>query len=88
MRLSIPRPTPISISFTDHNPRKARDIVNRIDTVYLVAKLTKNTQSQQQIMQYLDKQLELTRDSLQRAEIALQSFAKRPRCTTCAAACS
>ncbi|WP_048826159.1 GumC family protein [Hymenobacter sp. DG25B] len=71
-----PDASTIGISFADHNPRKAQDIVNRIDTVYLVEKLAKNSLGQQQTLQYLDEQLEVTRDSLQKAELALQRFVK------------
>src|SRR6478735_1911113 len=67
----------ISISFTDHNPVKARDIVNRLDSVYLQHKRETKNQSNEQTISFLRDQLDETKTSLQNAEANLESFAKR-----------
>ncbi|HSI90578.1 MAG TPA: Wzz/FepE/Etk N-terminal domain-containing protein, partial [Adhaeribacter sp.] len=69
----------ISISFTDHNPVKARDIVNRVDSVYLQQKRERKNQSNEQTISFLRDQLDETRNQLQTAEANLEAFAKENR---------
>ncbi|UYZ58832.1 polysaccharide biosynthesis tyrosine autokinase [Hymenobacter latericus] len=72
-----PEANTIGISFKDHSPEKARDIVNKIDTLYLQEKLAKNTQATQQALAFLEGQLDQNSQRLQGAEEALQEFVKR-----------
>ena len=64
----------IQISFTDFNPSKAQDIVNKIDSVYLEEKLTLKSQSTAQKLKYLDKMTLDNQRNLQDAEDRLQGF--------------
>src|SRR5690606_41893020 len=43
----------VSISFQDHNPAKARDIVNTVDSVYLALKRETKNQSNEQTISFL-----------------------------------
>jgi len=70
-----PSANTISISFTDNNPRKAHDIINRVDSAYLVQKLFKKNQATQQQLRFLDEQIQLTRDDVSKYEKAMQDFA-------------
>ena len=70
-----PSANTISISFTDYNPRKAQDIINRVDSAYLVQKLFKKNQATQQQLKFLDEQIQSTKDDVTRYEKAMQDFA-------------
>ena len=67
----------LGISFTDHTPLKAKDIVNKLDTVYLEQKLEQNNLAKEQTIAFLNRQLLETRDSLQKAEVEMEYFAQR-----------
>ena len=67
----------IGISFTDHNRLKAHDIVNKVDTVYLVEKLVKKREQAANTLRFLDKQLDKNEVGLTQAEADLQDFARR-----------
>jgi tyrosine-protein kinase Etk/Wzc len=64
----------IEISFTDHNPMKARDMVNAIDSVYLTTTLNNKNKANKQKINYLETQLRLTEDSLESYEHRMQDF--------------
>ena len=70
-----PSANTISISFTDFNPRKAQDIINRVDSAYLVQKLLVKNQATQQQLKFLDEQIQATKDDVTRYEKAMQDFA-------------
>ena len=64
----------IEISFTDHNPVKARNMVNAIDSVYLTTTLSNKNKANKQKINYLEAQLRLTEDSLESYEQRMQDF--------------
>jgi tyrosine-protein kinase Etk/Wzc len=64
----------IQISFTDHIPAKARDMVNAIDSVYLTTTLNNKNKANKQKINYLESQLNLTEDSLDRYEQRMRDF--------------
>jgi len=70
-----PSANTISISFTDFNPRKAQDIINRVDSAYLVQKLLVKNQATQQQLKFLDKQIQATKNDVTQYEKAMQDFA-------------
>ncbi|GAB3304566.1 GumC family protein [Hymenobacter tenuis] len=67
----------IGISFTDHNPVKARDIVNKTDSVYLVEKLERKKEQAARATRYIDDRLGENKQDLQKAEEEMQAFVKR-----------
>ncbi|WP_216690531.1 polysaccharide biosynthesis tyrosine autokinase [Hymenobacter siberiensis] len=67
----------IGISFNDFNAVKAQDIVNKIDSVYLVEKIASKQEATQKQLRFLDKISEENRKSLQDAEDNLQNFVQR-----------
>lgn len=67
----------IQVSFTDYAPEKARDIVNTIDTVYLVETLRKKSQVAEQTLSFLDDQLDSTAKKLEMSEAEVEAFIKR-----------
>ncbi len=67
----------IGIFFKDKNIRKAHDIVNTIDSVYLSkTKELKNKANKQKIA-FLEEQLKRTEDKLQEYELQLEQFVVR-----------
>jgi capsular exopolysaccharide synthesis family protein len=64
----------IEVSFTDHNPVKARNMVNAIDSVYLTTTLNNKNKANKQKINYLEAQLRLTEDSLESYEQRMQDF--------------
>ena len=64
----------IQIAFNDFNPRKAQDIVNKIDSVYLVEKLALKSEVTRNQLRFLDQILAENGQSLQNAEDRLQNF--------------
>lgn len=76
LKVDVLNPTAriIQISFTDHSIVKARDMVNAIDSVYLVTTLNDKNKANKQKLSYLDDQLRLTEDSLDRYEKRIQDF--------------
>jgi capsular exopolysaccharide synthesis family protein len=74
-----PEANTVGIIFTDHNPLKARDIVNKIDSVYLQVKLARNNQATQQTLAFLEGQLLENRQRLSGAELNLQDFVRRSK---------
>ncbi|MBC7919663.1 MAG: polysaccharide biosynthesis tyrosine autokinase [Ferruginibacter sp.] len=64
----------IGISFADHNPYKARDMVNAIDSVYLTTTLNNKNKANKQKIGYLEAQLRQAEDSLDRYEKEMQNF--------------
>ncbi|WP_051359899.1 GumC family protein [Adhaeribacter aquaticus] len=67
----------IGISFTDYNPLKAVDIINKIDSVYLEQKLRQKDLATRQTLDFLDEQLQETRDNLQQSENQMESFVRK-----------
>lgn len=66
----------IDISFTDHNPGKARDIVNAIDTVYLDQKIALKDLATRQTLSFLDDQLQETKENLSASEVKMEDFVR------------
>lgn len=66
----------IEIAFSDHDNAKARDIVDVIDSVYLVQTILKKNQAQEQSISFLNEQLQITEQNLEEYEQKLESFAK------------
>ena len=69
----------IQISFTDFNPSKAQRIVNKVDTVYLYAKVLREQEKAALTLRFLDQQLGINYDNLQRAENRMQGFVERTK---------
>jgi capsular exopolysaccharide synthesis family protein len=67
----------IDISFTDHNPGKARDIVNAIDTVYLNQKIALKDLATRQTLSFLDDQLQETKENLSASEVKMEDFVRQ-----------
>ena len=66
----------LKVSFKDHNPVKAHDIVATIDSVYLEQTIAHKTKTQEQTLQFLDENLENTEARLMLAEQRLELFMK------------
>ncbi len=64
----------ISISFTDNNKHKARDLVNAIDTIYLNYTQEKKNIENKQKIDFLNKQLGQTKARLESFENFFESF--------------
>jgi capsular exopolysaccharide synthesis family protein len=72
-----PSANTIGISFTDHNPVKAHDIVNKIDSIYLEQKKLRKSEATRLQLGFLDEQLKETKDNLMRSEYDIQDFAQK-----------
>lgn len=66
----------VDISFTDHNPYKAQEIVNSIDSVYLEQKINLKDLATRQTLSFLDEQLKETNENLGNSEIQMENFVK------------
>ncbi len=66
----------VEISFTDHNPSKAHEIVNSIDSVYLEQKIALKDLATRQTLSFLDEQLKETNENLGNSEIQMENFVK------------
>ena len=66
----------VEISFTDHNPFKAHEIVNSIDSVYLDQKIALKDLATSQTLQFLNDQLEETKENLGKSEVQMENFVK------------
>lgn len=66
----------LKVSFKDHNPAKARDIVKTIDEVYLEETIKNKSKTQEQTLKFLEENLELTEAKLASSEKRLESFMK------------
>jgi len=64
----------ISISFKESNPKKAADLVNIIDSVYLEKSLAEKNKSNRQQLQYLDEQLKNIQEQLKIYEEKIADF--------------
>ncbi|RDC64997.1 polysaccharide biosynthesis tyrosine autokinase [Adhaeribacter pallidiroseus] len=67
----------VDISFTDHNPFKAHEIVNSIDSVYLEQKIALKDMATRQTLSFLDEQLKETNENLGNSEIQMENFVKQ-----------
>ena len=67
----------VDISFTDHNPFKAHEIVNSIDSVYLEQKINLKDMATRQTLSFLDEQLKETNENLGNSEIQMENFVKQ-----------
>lgn len=79
-RLSVsilnPKANTIEIAFQDNNAQKAVAIVNAIDEIYLEKTLENKRQEQDQVIKFINEQLESTAKSLENSEIQLEEFVK------------
>lgn len=77
LRVDIQNPEAniIKISFRDYNKRKARDIVQYINNIYLNRTIEAKNKSNTQILSFLDDQLHITDESLRKAEAGMEKFA-------------
>lgn len=66
----------LQVSFSDHDPVKAHDIVATIDSVYMEQSIVQKTKTQEQTLAFLDENLESTEARLTVAERRLESFMK------------
>ena len=64
----------IEVSFSDHNIRKAKSIVNKINMVYLKKTYEKKQLEKQRSIEYINDQLASTREQLNQAEKEIESF--------------
>jgi capsular exopolysaccharide synthesis family protein len=64
----------ISVAFKEHNIYKARDIVNKIDSIYLEKTVEKQNQSYKQQLRYLDEQIAKIEQKLASYEDTLERF--------------
>ena len=71
----------ITISLKDHNPRKAREFVMAIDTLYLSFSQNEKLKAIKQKIQFLDQQLEATERRLDRFEGYFENFTIENRTT-------
>lgn len=67
----------IKISFQDNNKYKARDIVNCIDSLYLLQTLHNKNLAQEQTLKFLDATLDSTENKLVASEVKLETFVKK-----------
>ena len=74
-----PNAKTIGISFTDHNAAKARDIVNKVDSIYLEQKKLRKNEATRLQLNFLDEQLQETKDNLMRSEYDMQGFVQENR---------
>ncbi|MCU0352301.1 MAG: polysaccharide biosynthesis tyrosine autokinase [Cytophagales bacterium] len=74
VELTVPAANIIGVSFKDASVRKAQNIVNKIDTVYLqTTKELKNKANRQKI-EFLDKQIAAVEGELEEYETSLEKF--------------
>lgn len=71
-----PAANTIQITFKDHNGDKAKDVVNAIDSVYLIETLQRKYQTQEQTIKFLNEQLAITEKNLAEYENKLEKFNK------------
>lgn len=64
----------IRISFRDHNPFKAKDLVNAIDTLYLRYTREEKNKANKQKIDFLNEQLNLTENQLSQYENYFENF--------------
>ncbi|MGB3181490.1 MAG: polysaccharide biosynthesis tyrosine autokinase [Cyclobacteriaceae bacterium] len=64
----------IRISFRDHNPFKAKDLVNAIDTLYLLYTREEKNKANKQKIDFLDEQLSITESQLNQYENYFENF--------------
>lgn len=67
----------IRISFKDHNPYKARDLVNAIDTLYLNYTREEKLRTNNQKIIFLDRQLNATEEKINSIESYFESSARQ-----------
>ncbi len=70
------RANTIGVSFKDENNKKARDIVKKINDVYLKATVEKKQQVQDQTLMYINQQLDSTEKKLAASEQNIENFIK------------
>ncbi|MFW5708292.1 MAG: hypothetical protein ACOC12_10240, partial [Bacteroidota bacterium] len=66
----------IQITYQGNNPQKAADIVNTIAEEFSIYDLEKKAESANNILEFIDQQLDLLFDKLSDSEIELESFKK------------
>lgn len=69
----------IRIAFKDHNPLKARDLVNAIDTIYLNYSRTEKNKENKQKIHWLNSELQLIEDQLEGYEDYFENFTIKNR---------
>ncbi|MFL5729281.1 MAG: Wzz/FepE/Etk N-terminal domain-containing protein, partial [Cytophagaceae bacterium] len=67
----------IKVSFKDHSARKASDIINTIDSVYLQETIDQKTRAFEQTIRFLEKSLDTTEKNLEFSERNMESFVKK-----------
>ncbi|MEN7546396.1 polysaccharide biosynthesis tyrosine autokinase [Rapidithrix thailandica] len=71
----------LRISFQDHNRTKAIDIVRALNQNYLVKTIDNKNRVYEQSLNYLNAQLQITRDTLDRFEKALERYSRMNKIT-------
>lgn len=69
----------IRIAFKDHNPLKARDLVDAIDTIYLNYTKEEKNQENKQKIEWLNSELQLIEDQLEGYENYFETFTIKNR---------
>lgn len=79
LQVSILNPSAktIQIKFQDHNSIKSANIVNAIDSIYLESTLETKRLEQEQVISYINQQLDNTAKSLESSEIKLEDFVRK-----------
>ena len=72
-----PSANTIQLTFQDHNSLKAACIINSIDSIYLESTLESKRLEQEQVISYINDQLDNTAKSLESSEIQLEDFVKQ-----------
>ncbi len=67
----------IKLSFKDFNAHKAMDVVNAMDSVYLVETVRARSKTHEQTIRFLEMSLERTNQDLREAEDRMESFVRR-----------
>ena len=72
----------IQISFKDHNGLKSKDVIQAIDSVYLIESLQRKFKAQEQTIGFLNEQLAITERNLNEYENKLENFTRVNKTTS------
>ncbi len=72
----------IQIAFKDHNGLKSKDVIQAIDSVYLIESLQRKFKAQEQTIGFLNEQLAITERNLNEYENKLENFTRVNKTTS------
>lgn len=72
----------IQIAFKDHNGFKSKDVIQAIDSVYLVESLHRKFKAEEQTIGFLNEQLAITERNLNEYENKLENFTRENKTTS------